>query len=223
MHVKKIGRNWKVIEKYTAGYNIHIGTNPECELIRTHAWEAEPDGEGVGDLPTTSGELRPDSKNTRYYVPSPFHIPSLLSAVNMVDVKLKPGNMALQVVVRARPLTAAEKRHGCKDIIQVQDGRLVYVLDPDEEKQYLDRIQHRTKEKSYAFDKAFSVEASNKEVYDQSVKPLIQGVAKGLSSTIFAYGATGRHGLWWAEPGLVVLSFLDLFSTVSTRNIDGQE
>ena len=40
--------------------------------------------------------------------------------------------------------------------------QLVFVLDPDEEKQYLDRIQHRTKEKSYAFDKAFSTDASNK-------------------------------------------------------------
>ena len=84
--------------------------------------------------------------------------------------------------------------------------QLVFVLDPDEEKQYLDKIQHRTKEKSYAFDKAFSVEASNKvclqifvrrvggpilthltnvqEVYDQSVKPLIQGISQGLSSTV---------------------------------------
>ena len=51
-----------------------------------------------------------------------------LLEVNMLGVKLKPGKTPLQVVVRARPLTATEERHGCKDIIRVQDGR-VWAID----------------------------------------------------------------------------------------------
>ena len=37
----------------------------------------------------------------------------------------------------------------------------VVVLDPDLSKDYLDRIQNRTKEKRYAFDHAFGPESKN--------------------------------------------------------------
>jgi hypothetical protein len=36
------------------------------------------------------------------------------------------------------------------------------VLDPDLSKDYLDRIQNRTKEKKYCFDHAFGPESTNK-------------------------------------------------------------
>lgn len=38
----------------------------------------------------------------------------------------------------------------------------VLVLDPDLSKDYLDRIQNRTKEKKYCFDHAFGPECSNR-------------------------------------------------------------
>ena len=44
------------------------------------------------------------------------------------------------------------------DILRVDDAKIVVVLDPDLSKEYLDRIQNRTKEKRYTFDFAFGTE-----------------------------------------------------------------
>lgn len=38
---------------------------------------------------------------------------------------------------------------------------MVVVLDPDLQKEYLDRVQNRSKEKKYAYDVAFGAEARN--------------------------------------------------------------
>ncbi|CAI5461006.1 unnamed protein product [Closterium sp. Yama58-4] len=96
----------------------------------------------------------------------------------------------------------------------------VVVLDPDVDKQYLDKIQHRTKEKHFSFDRAFSGISSNvvscettknlhledllrlgkhyydnaQEIYTPTVQPMIQGLTEGLNATVFAYGATGSLG-----------------------------
>jgi kinesin family protein 18/19 len=45
---------------------------------------------------------------------------------------------------------------------------VVVVLDPDVSKEYLDRVQGRSKEKKYAYDVAFGAEATN-EVLTLSV------------------------------------------------------
>jgi hypothetical protein len=66
----------------------------------------------------------------------------------------------LQVAVRCRPLSAKEKLK-TRDILRVVDGKVVVVLDPDLSKEYLDRVQNRSKEKKYAFDVAFGPESTN--------------------------------------------------------------
>lgn len=53
------------------------------------------------------------------------------------------------------------------------------------------QVQHRTKEKRYTFDVAFGYEASNRDVYEGTISPLVGRVADGMNSTVFAYGATG--------------------------------
>jgi kinesin family protein 18/19 len=97
----------------------------------------------------------------------------------------------LQVAVRCRPLSAKEKLK-TRDILRVVDGKVVVVLDPDLSKEYLDRVQNRSKEKKYAFDVAFSPESTNEDVYNATVSSMVEGVVRGLNATIFAYGATGR-------------------------------
>jgi kinesin family protein 18/19 len=66
----------------------------------------------------------------------------------------------LQVAVRCRPLTAKEKLKS-RDILRVVDDKVVVVLDPDVSKEYLDRVQGRSKEKKYAYDIAFGAESTN--------------------------------------------------------------
>ncbi len=51
-------------------------------------------------------------------------------------------------------------------------------------------VYHRSKEQRYAFDKVFR-EENGQEIYNQTVKQLIQSVTQGKNATVFAYGPTG--------------------------------
>lgn len=93
----------------------------------------------------------------------------------------------LQVAVKCRPLTEREQD---REIVRVNENKVtsllylsfffavlflesllkqlkfiglqeVIVLDPDLSKDYLDRVQNRTKERKYCFDHAFSPESTN--------------------------------------------------------------
>mmetsp|Transcript_26540 Transcript_26540/g.85071 ORF Transcript_26540/g.85071 Transcript_26540/m.85071 type:complete len:166 (-) Transcript_26540:360-857(-) len=58
----------------------------------------------------------------------------------------------LRVAVRVRPVRGSEEARGIHDIIKVVDGKVVVVLDADREKDYLDKVQRRTKERQFAYD-----------------------------------------------------------------------
>jgi hypothetical protein len=49
----------------------------------------------------------------------------------------------------------------CCIMLNVPYLQVVVVLDPDTNKDYLDRVQNRSKEKKYAYDVAFGAEAKN--------------------------------------------------------------
>lgn len=123
----------------------------------------------------------------------------------------------LLVAVKCRPLTEAERRRN-RNIIQVIDDKNVVVLDPDLSKDYLDRIQNRTKEKRYCFDHVFGPECTNSDVY-KSVRSTIAGVIQGLNATVFAYGSTGSGKTYTMvgtqnDPGLMVLSLNTIFELI---------
>ncbi|CAN1184371.1 Kinesin-like protein KIN-8B [Linum perenne] len=119
----------------------------------------------------------------------------------------------LTVAVKCRPL--AERERG-RDIVRFSDRNEVTVLDPDLSKDYLDRVQHRTKEKSYCFDHAFGPDSANSEVYATCISSVISGVVQGLNATVFAYGSTGSGKTYTMvgnsdDPGLMVLSLNTIF------------
>ncbi|CAF2087308.1 kinesin-like protein KIN-8B [Brassica rapa] len=121
----------------------------------------------------------------------------------------------LTVAVKCRPLM--EKERG-RDIVRVNNSKEVIVLDPDLSKDYLDRIQNRTKEKKYCFDHAFGPESTNKNVY-RSISSVISGVVHGLNATVFAYGSTGSGKTYTmvgtrSDPGLMVLSLNTIFDMI---------
>ncbi|KAF7809981.1 kinesin-like protein KIN-8B [Senna tora] len=122
----------------------------------------------------------------------------------------------LTVAVKCRPIT--ERDHG-RNIIKVFDNKEVLVSDPDLSKDYLDRIQNRTKEKRYCFDHAFGPDCTNFNVYLQSVSSVISGVVQGLNATVFAYGSTGSGKTYTMvgtqdDPGLMVLSLHNIFDLI---------
>ncbi|KAJ0231425.1 Kinesin-like protein KIN-8B [Hirschfeldia incana] len=123
----------------------------------------------------------------------------------------------LTVAVKCRPLM--EKERG-RDIVRVNNSKEVIVLDPDLSKDYLDRIQNRTKEKKYCFDHAFGPESTNKNVY-KSISSVISGVVHGLNATVFAYGSTGSGKTYTmvgtrSDPGLMVLSLNTVFDMIKS-------
>mmetsp|Transcript_9505 Transcript_9505/g.27171 ORF Transcript_9505/g.27171 Transcript_9505/m.27171 type:complete len:980 (+) Transcript_9505:572-3511(+) len=126
---------------------------------------------------------------------------------------------SLHVAVRIRPILKAGVRASeadKKDIIRVMNNRMVVVLDPDEQKDYLDQVQGRTKEKKYTFDVAFGTASRNCDVYDGTIRELVLGCMNGLNVTVFAYGATGSGKTYTmvgtkSDPGLMVLSLQRIF------------
>ncbi|XP_057960270.1 kinesin-like protein KIN-8B [Malania oleifera] len=126
----------------------------------------------------------------------------------------------LTVAVKCRPLTGREWQRS-RDIVRVNDNKEVLVLDPDLSKDYLDRIQNRTKEKKYRFDYAFGPDCTNLDVYEKSISSTIAGVVQGLNATIFAYGSTGSGKTYTMvgtqdDPGLMVLSLHTIFDLIKT-------
>ncbi|XP_009630113.1 kinesin-like protein KIN-8B isoform X1 [Nicotiana tomentosiformis] len=122
----------------------------------------------------------------------------------------------LTVAVKCRPLT---DREGGRDIVRVNNDKEVVVLDPDLSKDYLDRIQNRSKERRYAFDYAFGPKSTNLSVYERSIQSTIAGVIQGLNATVFAYGSTGSGKTYTMagtkdDPGLMVLSLNTIFDLI---------
>ncbi|KAJ4833321.1 Kinesin-like protein KIN-8B [Turnera subulata] len=126
----------------------------------------------------------------------------------------------LTVAVKCRPLTERERG---RDIVRVNNGKEVMVLDPDLSKDYLDRIQNRSKEKKYCFDHAFGPECTNSSVYRKCIASVITGVVQGLNATVFAYGSTGSGKTYTMvgakeDPGLMVLSLHTIFDLIRRDN-----
>lgn len=108
-----------------------------------------------------------------------------------------------------------------KSILRVVNRDTIVVMDPDEEKAYLDQVQRRSKARRYTFDVAFNEAATNAEVYEATGRGLISGVVNGMNSTVFAYGATGSgktHTMIgnYDEPGMMFLSLVDIFDQIES-------
>ncbi|XP_050369605.1 kinesin-like protein KIN-8B [Argentina anserina] len=122
----------------------------------------------------------------------------------------------LTVAVKCRPF---RERGLGRDIVKVIDNKEVLVLDPDLSKDYLERIQNRTKEKKYCFDHAFDAECTNLDVYTKCISSVVSGVVHGLNATVFAYGSTGSGKTYTmvgtqSDPGLMVLSLHTIFDLI---------
>jgi Kinesin motor domain len=98
--------------------------------------------------------------------------------------------MRIRVIVRPRPLTAAERDTHDIDILQPLDygayGRLC-LYQPRTRvdcTQHIDRL-------SFCFDNVFATNATNAELYQRAVRNLIPSFLSGQWTSIFAYGQTG--------------------------------
>ncbi|CRG93363.1 kinesin-8, putative [Plasmodium gallinaceum] len=129
----------------------------------------------------------------------------------------------MNVVIRCRPMSVTEKNDGAKNVIKILDNKMVVLLDPSDNSDNVLR-QNRSREKKYVFDYAFDENSSQEDVYNNSVKCLIDAVIKGYNSTVFAYGATGAgktHTIigYKNEPGIMMMILKDLFEKIKSLEV----
>ncbi|KAJ3082271.1 kinesin-like protein Klp5 [Quaeritorhiza haematococci] len=156
------------------------------------------------------------------------------------------GESNISVAVRVRPLLPKElgtsgndggeqesgfqfgPDTGARRIVSVVDEN-VLIFDPTNPNAKTQRTYHhgsrRHKEVHYAFDRVFNENASQQEVYENTVRPLINGVLNGFNATVFAYGATGcgkTHTITGTpeDPGVIFRTMEDLFRRINESRSD---
>ncbi|XP_076013720.1 kinesin family member 3Cb [Genypterus blacodes] len=127
---------------------------------------------------------------------------------------------AVRVVVRCRPFGRREEKAGCESILEIDDklGQITMrnpKAPPDEPM------------KTFTFDSVYGWDSKQNDIYDDTVRPLVDSVLKGFNGTIFAYGQTGTgktHTMQGVshDPerrGVIPNSFQHIFTQISrTQN-----
>ncbi|XP_042875431.1 kinesin-like protein KIF19 isoform X2 [Penaeus japonicus] len=107
-------------------------------------------------------------------------------------------------------------------ITQAIDKKMVMLQEPETGKN--DHLrQKRVKDKQYVYDRLFSDESAQKEVYEETAKALVNDVLNGFNATVFAYGATGAgktHTMVGSaeQPGIMVRALNDLFHALENTH-----
>ncbi|XP_075703559.1 kinesin-like protein KIF3C isoform X2 [Rhinoderma darwinii] len=123
---------------------------------------------------------------------------------------------ALKVVVRCRPINRKEEAAGYNRILSM-DVKLgqVTIRSP--------RANAGELPKTFTFDAVYDASSKQADLYDETVRPLIDSVLQGFNGTIFAYGQTGTgktytmQGLWveTEKKGVIPNSFDHIFTHIS--------
>ncbi|KAF7727231.1 hypothetical protein EC973_007844 [Apophysomyces ossiformis] len=85
----------------------------------------------------------------------------------------------IKVVCRFRPQNKLEIREGGVPIVEIHDEGTGLSLKGKEANQ------------NYSFDKVFGMETKQQEVFEYSIKSIVDDVVAGYNGTVFAYGQTG--------------------------------
>ncbi|CAM4528769.1 unnamed protein product [Lepidochelys olivacea] len=123
---------------------------------------------------------------------------------------------ALKVVARCRPMSRKEEAAGCERILEM-DVKLgqVTLRNP--------KAAPGELAKTFTFDAVYDASSKQADLYDETVRPLIDSVLQGFNGTIFAYGQTGTgktytmQGAWTdsEKRGIVPNSFEHVFTHIS--------
>ncbi|GHJ89055.1 hypothetical protein NliqN6_5457 [Naganishia liquefaciens] len=81
----------------------------------------------------------------------------------------------------------------------------------------------RYKDQRYAFDRVFSKDSTQEEVFENTAKPVLEGLFDGFNATVFAYGATGcgkTHTVSGTkeDPGIIYRTMRELFRRIDDTN-----
>ena len=88
----------------------------------------------------------------------------------------------IRVFCRIRPLAKYEIEKNCEKVVSMKNDTTV-------------KIKHKFGEKEFDFNRIFTAENSQKEVFEDTDR-LIQSAVDGFNVCIFAYGQTGSGKSW---------------------------
>ncbi|XP_011885302.1 PREDICTED: kinesin-like protein KIF19 [Cercocebus atys] len=97
-----------------------------------------------------------------------------------------PGD-CLQVALQIRPPNDAELEEGATVIAHKVGDQMVVLMDPGEDPEDVAGT-HRSRERTFIFDRVFDQHASQEEVYGATIQHLVEGVISGYNATVFACG-----------------------------------
>ncbi|XP_053192782.1 kinesin-like protein KIF3C [Scomber japonicus] len=131
---------------------------------------------------------------------------------------------SVKVVVRCRPLNRREESNGPAGGIVQMDLRLGQVILRNP------RAPPSEPQKTFTFDAVYDANSKQRDLYDESVRPLIDSVLAGFNGTIFAYGQTGTGKTYtmqgaWMDPekrGVIPNAFDHIFTHISRSQSDKQ-
>lgn len=131
---------------------------------------------------------------------------------------------SVKVVVRCRPLNRKEEVNGPAGGIVQMDLRLGQVILRNP------RASASEPQKTFTFDAVYDPNSKQRDLYDESVRPLIDSVLAGFNGTIFAYGQTGTGKTYtmqgaWLDPekrGVIPNAFDHIFTHISRSQSDKQ-
>ncbi|KAK7597899.1 hypothetical protein V9T40_010124 [Parthenolecanium corni] len=124
------------------------------------------------------------------------------------------------VVVRCRPMSPKEKLMGYQQVVEMwTDQGTVLIRNPKE--------NHKDPVKTFTFDAVYDWSSTQQDLFDETVRPLIESVLNGFNATIFAYGQTGTGKTYTMEGcklaptdgaderGVIPKSFEQIFTHIS--------
>ncbi|XP_030637448.1 kinesin-like protein KIF3C [Chanos chanos] len=122
----------------------------------------------------------------------------------------------VKVVVRCRPLNRKEEAAGYEKIVDM-DVKLGQVALRNPKAGPGELL------KTFTFDAVYDADSKQSDLYDETVRPLIDSVLQGFNGTIFAYGQTGTGKTYtmqgqWMDPerrGIIPNSFEHIFTHIS--------
>ncbi|KAJ0026759.1 hypothetical protein NQD34_017759 [Periophthalmus magnuspinnatus] len=130
----------------------------------------------------------------------------------------------VKVVVRCRPLNRKEESNGPAGGIVQMDLKLGQVILRNPRAPPCEPL------KTFTFDAVYDANSKQRDLYDESVRPLIDSVLDGFNGTIFAYGQTGTGKTYtmqgaWMDPekrGVIPNAFDHIFTHISRSQSDKQ-
>lgn len=172
--------------------------------------------------------VRPFSdKEAVHLAPNEDHTP-FLGDGGLAGSSISPAKFVPSVVVAGTTL----KTRFIRPIVKPMDAK-VLVFDPPDTNP-LTRLYNsnplahgskRNKDVRYAFDRVFDSTASQTDVFEETCKPLLDGILNGYNATVFAYGATGcgkTHTISGTpqDPGLIFLTMKELYNRIQDARDD---